>query len=249
MSQMKVDVITNAAGTGAPTFPFGFSGAASAAIGSDSDTTLTSTSARLQVVTPTADRAYTLPSTGIVLGDTFEIKNNAAVNSGFDITIKSSNGNTIVIVTPQTAMRVTSVLATPVAAADWTALKPAVSYVSFQDEVGTAVGAPGTYADFGNLVLDPGVWLITLQGWFSSVGATVTTYEIGISTTSGNSGAGLLNGDNEVTFNTSVDRAPMAVINWPQVITSQTTYYAKISSNYSGGTVTYLGRFTAVKIG
>ena len=76
-------------------------------------------SARTQVIVPTVTRAYTLPTTSVVAGETFKIVNNAANGSGFNITIKSSDADTLVTCYPQTSQEVVALQATPTDATHW----------------------------------------------------------------------------------------------------------------------------------
>lgn len=91
----------------------------SAATGSDADTTLTVASSRSQVVTPTANRNYTLPTTSVLAGDMFTFVNNATVASDLRIIIKSSDGDTVRTVYPQTSAQVMALQDTPTDATHW----------------------------------------------------------------------------------------------------------------------------------
>lgn len=81
----------------------------------DSNVVFTSSSNRYQECNPTANRTYTLPTTGIGAGEYWEFIN----RSGFNITIQSSGSNTVYILNAGGSVVLTSVIATPTAAADW----------------------------------------------------------------------------------------------------------------------------------
>lgn len=108
------------------------------ASGADSNTTLTSTSVRIQSITPTAARTYTLPTTGVVAGDVFTVANNAAVSSSnLFITVNSSAGNAIRTVYPQTTARFMATQATPTTSAHWYCLDAAITEWSAFTPAGT----------------------------------------------------------------------------------------------------------------
>lgn len=98
------------------------------AAGSDADTTLTLSSNRIQVVTPTADRAYTLPTTGVKAGDEFHFINNAASTVAFVINVKSSGGNQVLTIYPNTSNSVVALQDTPTTAAHWMGKSTVVSH-------------------------------------------------------------------------------------------------------------------------
>lgn len=111
------------------------------ASGSDADTTLTVTSSRHQIVTPTADRSYTLPTTSVTGGDIWYFTNNASVDSNsYTIIVKSSNGDTVRTVYPQTTAAVMALQDTPTTSSHWRGL----SKVSSNEAPYTATISSGT---------------------------------------------------------------------------------------------------------
>lgn len=88
----------------------------------DTDTTLALTSKRIQIVTPTAARTYTLPTTGVKAGDSFMIINKAATTTVFNVLINSSGGNLITTCAPGHYQEVTALQDTPTTAAHWYSL-------------------------------------------------------------------------------------------------------------------------------
>ncbi len=114
---------TDGSGNSAWTPPAGESAA-----GSDADTSLTVASARTQIVVPTADRTYTLPTTSVLAGDTFTFVNNAAVtSSNLSILINSSGANLVRTLYPKSTASVIALQNTPTSAAHWACVTPAVS--------------------------------------------------------------------------------------------------------------------------
>ncbi len=95
--------------------------------GSDADTVLTVSSARVQIVVPTAARAYTLPTTSVWAGDEFTVINNAALNSGFNVTVKSSDGTALATAYPQNSVIVRALQATPTGITHWQGMKTIVT--------------------------------------------------------------------------------------------------------------------------
>lgn len=124
MATEQVDTIVNSAGTGAPSFTFGFINVTgSANFGSDADTTLVSTDRDVQVFNISASRAVTLPTTGISAGREFVLIN----QSLFDLVVKSSNGSALTIAnsanTDATVQkgyaRIRALVATPTTPTQW----------------------------------------------------------------------------------------------------------------------------------
>lgn len=88
--------------------------------GSDADTVLTLSSTRTQVITPTANRTYTLPTTSVLAGDTWTFVNDAAIASTvLTVFINSSGGNRILTLLPQSSYSVMALRDTPTTAAHW----------------------------------------------------------------------------------------------------------------------------------
>jgi hypothetical protein len=98
------------------------------ATGADSDTTLTLSSDRVQVITPTANREYTLPTTNVKAGDTFSFVNKAAISSSvLSVIVKSSGGNTIATLFPQMSASIVALQDTPTSASHWMVIGNLVS--------------------------------------------------------------------------------------------------------------------------
>lgn len=119
MSQLKVDDIVDAAGTGSPTFSNGFKGSQSAAAGPDANTTLTSSSDRVQIVAPTANRTYTLPSAGINRGDTFVIVD---TSGSFTVQVDASDASTVATVAVSSNETFMALQDTPTTNSHWITL-------------------------------------------------------------------------------------------------------------------------------
>lgn len=124
--------------------------------GSDADTTLTLSSKRVQIVTPTANtRVYTLPTTSVKAGDIWTFVNNAAVSSSnLYYTIKSSGGNTVLTLFPQTTMSIVALQDTPTTAAHWCGISTAMSnwtaYTPTYTGLGTTTNDAAEFRRFGD---------------------------------------------------------------------------------------------------
>lgn len=116
----------------------------------------------------------------------------------------------------------------------------------------TATNFPATttYGDGTSISLTAGDWDVTLQCNAVHNGATMTGAAIfGISTTTGNSGAGLQGGDNEYQMVPTATLNPGGSIsNYRVQLTATTTYYAKVRADYSAGNPQYRLRLTARRI-
>jgi hypothetical protein len=112
-------------------------------------------------------------------------------------------------------------------------------------------GTSAEWTDLTSISLTAGDWLIFGSYNFALNGATVTGLEIGISTTSGNSATGLVNGDNEqVPFiPTSASNSCASIAGWRLSLSASATAYLKSKWNYSAGTPRHEGvRINAVRI-
>ena len=116
--------------------------------------------------------------------------------------------------------------------------------------VSTATNFPtnNNYGDLGSIVLTAGDWDVSYILNCSLNSATMTFFEYGIGTTSGNSGAGLTRG-----VNAAVGPSPTAgatndtrsIPSYRIRVTGSTTYYAKVAAGYSAGNPQYTGRMSA----
>lgn len=115
----------------------------------------------------------------------------------------------------------------------------------------TSLFGNGTFGDMANISLTAGKWSISIVGTFIlNTGTGMTAVAAGISTTSGNSASGLVEGDNYANGlpPTSNTNNSVFISNYIVQPTSTTTYYLKGVGYYSGGTPQYRGRITAVRI-
>ena len=108
------------------------------------------------------------------------------------------------------------------------------SYVNFS--------ATGVMDDLLSISLTPGNWMISATACLrSGAGCTVTWYQIGISTTSGNDNTGLKYCGNNVQMSlnpgqTFFDYFPMTIPPYPIHLSTTTTYYYKRKADYTGTT-------------
>jgi hypothetical protein len=225
-------------------------------------TTLTNADKRYQVFDLTADRNVDLPTTGVVAGDIWTMRENAG---DFTLQIRSSGSNNIVQVRGGTTTLI-ALTNTPTTAADWSIASPGPVYgvqtnstavAGYVGEVvesiygGTAV-TDGVWSDPTSIVLEPGVWRIDYTArWIEITSCANAAISIGISTTSGNSSAGLVPGDNQADFEQNgSDQNLVSLSAYVYVnLAAQTTYYAKIfGQGMGGGTAQFQGKISAVRI-
>lgn len=127
-----------------------------------------------------------------------------------------------------------------------------------QSVVSTAanVGASGTYFDATSISLTAGDWDVTGVGELFENGATFTAvfFDLGISTTSGNSGTGLILGSNSVENNfgvaiTAFTDLGLVVPSYRVSLNATTTHYLKMQVGvYTVGTPQYQCRLSARRI-
>lgn len=109
----------------------------------------------------------------------------------------------------------------------------------------------GQYGDLTSISLTSGEWDVSaiLQANLNT-GTSVTNPRVGISTTSGNSATGLVEGENLIEFlpPTSASNNGSTVPSYRMVLTSTTTVYLKMLITYSGGQPRAKGRLSARRI-
>ena len=93
------------------------------------------------------------------------------------------------------------------------------------------------------ILLTPGDWDVTARMDFSQQGSTYTSMNLGISSTTGNSSAGLTLGDTRLNvgfanavWETLPSNFALTLPNIRASLTTNTTYYLKAASTYSAGT-------------
>lgn len=112
------------------------------------------------------------------------------------------------------------------------------------------ISTTNTYQDVTSISLTAGTWSIDAQVNFEINTATITAAVMGVSTTSGNSSAGLVNGNNKMGC-----REPTADTNSSATVTGYivspagtTSYYLKALNTFSAGNPIAAGRITARRI-
>jgi hypothetical protein len=110
--------------------------------------------------------------------------------------------------------------------------------------------ATGTYGDASSITLTPGVWDISCVMYAQANGATVSLIQTGISTNTGNSGAGLAFGDNASAAlgPTASADTNVAIPQFRVLVTANTTYYQKTRADYTVATPRYQSRISAVRV-
>jgi hypothetical protein len=113
--------------------------------------------------------------------------------------------------------------------------------------------ATGTYGDLTSVELTAGSWLVFAQFRINAAtGTGLTNFVAGVSTTSGNSSAGLSVGDNALEINTPAlsanERRTVTLVPVYATVTNTTTYYLKMTATYTGGQPVATGKLLAVRI-
>ena len=231
----------------------------------DSNRIFTNANGRYQLCAPTAARTYTLPTTSIPQGDIWTF-NNA---SNFRIQINASSGALVGFIFPGSKTTFVSRIATPTGGADWQAIWNSAGYIrgmlngsapsagalgeELVSTITTFTNLPATSVtgDMTSLSLTAGVWDVSLMVEIAPNGTSQTGgLNIGVSTTSGNSTAGLTRGNNYVSAGliNSISNISATLLAYRVVISSTTTHYAKINAVYTTATPTYVCRLKAVRV-
>lgn len=99
--------------------------------------------------------------------------------------------------------------------------------------------------DCTSITLTPGDWDVTALLYINNTGVTSTAFLCGVTTTSGNSGAGLVSGVNEDRSGSVGAEQGLRVPSYRVTPGSTQTIYLKIRATYSAGTPKYQCRLTA----
>lgn len=109
----------------------------------------------------------------------------------------------------------------------------------FEDLISSSTNFPATatWGDAVSRTLTAGDWEITLFVTSTPNGATATKWSIGVSTTSGNSGTGLVSGQNEADgpAPNATSSQSLVIASYRASLSASTTYYGKILHVYSAG--------------
>lgn len=123
-------------------------------------------------------------------------------------------------------------------------------YVSSVISTATNFPATATYGDLTSISLTAGDWDVTVQLKAQLNDATVVAFVTGVSTTSGNSGAGLVEGDSRLDSpppGNSAD-ASLTVSAVRFSLSATTTLYLKYLASFSAGTPRAVGRISARRV-
>lgn len=122
-------------------------------------------------------------------------------------------------------------------------------YISSNSVTGTFTTS-GNYTDSVHFDLTAGDWDITAQVFAIANGANCSAAGTGISTTSGNSSTGLVNGDNFMSNAgpTTTANTTAGIANYRVKLTTTTTYYQKIVAFYGSTAPSYITRMSARRI-
>ena len=108
----------------------------------------------------------------------------------------------------------------------------------------------GTHKTITSITLTPGDWDVSGVMTATRNGATVTQIKVGISSTTGNSATGLVEGSNlaKSTGPTANFDDTVSVPGYRISITATTTYYLKMSADYTVATPNATGRLSARRV-
>lgn len=115
-----------------------------------------------------------------------------------------------------------------------------------------AFATTNTYGDATSISLTPGLWAISAIIRTNANGATVASIEMGVSTTSGDSGTGLTSGLNHLILNGAASFTFNPVLTLPSyyvTVAATTTFYLKVWGTYITATPLYQYSITAIRIG
>lgn len=100
----------------------------------DSNVTFTNADNRSQTCNPTATRTYTLPTTSISAGDTWEFFNQS---STVTCTINASGGSRVDMLVPRGYIRLRALVNTPTLSTDWQVLQATSEIVNYTPSLGS----------------------------------------------------------------------------------------------------------------
>jgi hypothetical protein len=126
-------------------------------------------------------------------------------------------------------------------------------YVSSNITTNTNFPSSGVYGDLTSISLTAGNWILGFNCDVNNAsGVTVTDFEFGMSSNSGNSSTGLTLNDNYQAVSTDLptgDREQMTISGFRVSLSSTTTYYLKYSAGYTGGTAPFArGKIYALRV-
>lgn len=121
-------------------------------------------------------------------------------------------------------------------------------YVSSNVSGNTVSGVNNQWVDVTSITLSAGDWEISVVGVVNGT-TNVTEYDVGVSTTSGNSSTGLTSGDNLVTDNyVSAQFHSLCIPGYRASISGSTTYYLKTFLTFAAGSQFARGRISARRL-
>jgi len=106
----------------------------------------------------------------------------------------------------------------------------------------------GAWGDLALVSLTVGDWLISTQSFHVDNGATLTSWQIGISENAGNSAVGLELGDNRGIRVSPPLTDQMGISSYQTSLSAGATFYFKYRSDYTGGPPQARGRISAVRV-
>ena len=183
----------------------------------------------------------------LTLGSSATLSQNLVIKSNTDgtFTIERQSGDDLLTISANGGVAVKGTTTNDSAAAGYVG--------EYKETVLSSVAAPASnqFGDVASISLTAGDWDVSAMGEWLLNGATMTAQVyLGISTTSGNSGSGMLNGDTITST-----QPPQSTYYMPQHIVPKrfslaapTTLYLKLYSTYSAGAPLFSGRISARRI-
>jgi hypothetical protein len=126
-------------------------------------------------------------------------------------------------------------------------------YIASAQPTAQNAAATTEFTDLVSISLTPGDWDVSGILQWNQNGATWSDARLGISSTAGNSTAGLSTGDNTIrvsftSSSTTPVREDLQIPAFRVSLSSTTTYYLKYAATYSAGTPTAAGRISARRV-
>lgn len=226
-------------------------------------TTLVVGSTEQQFFTGTTTQTVVLPVTStLVLGQSYFIVNNS---TGL-VTVQSSGGNAIQIMSAHTEETFTVILTSGTTAASWAVTPVAGQLQGTGSNDAAAAGNIGEYIsssvdttsvttaifnDITSIDVTPGNWSLSFNiSHGVNTAVAFTGFRAFMGTTAGNNVTGFAAGDNGANIGTPVANSDMAasVADFRVSVSATTTYYMKVKGAWSSGAPEWQARISATRV-
>jgi len=256
MPGLQVDTITNSAGTGSPTFPFGVAGLGANVRASEGagTTTLVVGDNHQQIFALSADRTVKLPSTGVNAGDVWIMNERA---EAFYLGVQSSDATPVGFVSGGSITFV-ALVNTPTGGGDWIITSSTWIQKNLETNVAAVSLASGSYTDTGTLTTaTPGLYELEFCGFFESPDRLMVA-SIAPMSTAGSNQAGVVYGQKGAYSDIDMNDAGGGSRNQKitlfctrlHVVSASQIWYANAYGVDSSATnFTFTGKLSARKVG